>query len=401
MRVLIVDKDTATVNYLVFELKKAGYEVSSAAGGKDGLINAWRDRPHAIILDPTFNDMPVAEFVKKIRGDARTSNRTLIAFSSLRDPQEIQHTIELGFNQYYTKEGDALPMLLKSLAELSERKVEDPHVTDRPSRPRPNLNAKEGRLAVFLSAKGGTGTSSMCANIAAMIGEIEKDATIAVVDLVLPMGSIASLVGYDGPLNVVEATRMTISEATPEYFMKSMPKFGPWHFQLLAGSPDPEEANLLDPARIPVILNTLKQSVDYLFVDIGRALSRITLPIILVADQLLLVMSVDQSTVDLTLKAIKYLEGKGLEREQLYPLINRAVGLEGLSKSQVELAMGMSVPGSFPFIGGNFSLANNQHLPLYQKFPGEMAAIAMREISVEVLAKLKKRTTRPIALSRN
>ncbi|TAK11024.1 MAG: response regulator [Anaerolineae bacterium] len=401
MRILIVDKDSATVNFLQFELKKAGFEVSAASGGKEGMILAWRDRPHAIIIDPTFTDMPVAEFVQKLRGDARTSNRILIAFSSLRDPQEIQHTIELGFNQYYTKEGDALPMLLKSLSELSERKVEDQHVTDRPSRPRADMKTKEGRLVVFLSAKGGTGTSSMCANIAASLAQIDKGASIAVVDLVLPMGSIASLVGYEGPLNVVEATRMTISEATPAYFQDAMPKIGAWGFQLLAGSPDPGEANDLDPSRIPVILNSIRQSFDYLFVDIGRSLSRITLPIILVADQVLLVMSTDKAAIDLTLKTIKYLESKGLEREQLYPLINRAVGLEGLSKSETEKTIGMTIPGSFPFIGGNFALANNQHVPIFQKFPGEMEAIAMREMTVEVQTKLKKRVTQPISVSRS
>ncbi|MBI3159379.1 MAG: response regulator [Chloroflexi bacterium] len=397
-RVLIVDKDPATVNYLLYELKKAGFEPKSAGGGKEGLIVAWRDRPHVIILDPAFTDMPVAEFIQKIRGDNRTANRPLVAFSSLRDPEEIQRAIDLGFNSYFAKEGDALPLLLKTLNEYGSQGVSDHSFAGRAVKPA--APEKEGRLVVFLSAKGGTGTSSLCANMAAALGEMEPDAAIVVVDLVLPLGSIAPVVGYDGPLNIVEAARMTLAEATAEYYQDALPTTGLWHFRLLAGCPDPEEANELDVTRVPVILNTLKRSFDYVFVDLGRSLSRISLPIILAADQVAVILSVDQATVELTQKVIKYLESKGLERDQLFPLINRAVGQEGLTRTQIEGVLGLTIPASFPFIGGNFALANNQHVPIYHKFPGEVAAISLRETTAEMLKQLQKRTTGPMAVSR-
>jgi MinD-like ATPase involved in chromosome partitioning or flagellar assembly/CheY-like chemotaxis protein len=397
-RVLVVDRDPATVNYLTYELKKAGFEAKSAGGGKEGLIVAWRDRPHIIVLDPVFTDMPVAEFIQKIRGDNRTANRPLVAFSSLRDPDQIQRAIDLGFNSYFAKEGDALPLLLKTLNEYGTQGVKEHHFSG--PTVKPAVPEKEGRLVVFLSAKGGTGTSSLCANMAAMLGEMQQEAETVVVDLVLPLGSIAPVVGYDGPLNIVEAARMTLAEATEEYYRDALPTTGLWHFRLLAGCPDPEEANELDVARVPVILNTLKRSFDYVFVDLGRSLSRISLPIILAANQVVVILSVDQATVELTRKVMRYLEGKGLDREQLFPLINRAVGLEGLTRVQIEAELGLSIPGSFPFISGNFALANNLHVPIYSKFPGEVAAISMREITTEVVKQLEKRSTGPIPVSR-
>jgi len=60
-----------------------------------------------------------------------------------------------------------------------------------------------GRLIVFLSAKGGSGTSSLCANIATNIALYKPDSHVAVVDMVLPIGSIANIVGYQGDLNLV------------------------------------------------------------------------------------------------------------------------------------------------------------------------------------------------------
>lgn len=393
-RVLIIDPDSATTNYLKFELKKEGFEVFIASGGKEGLIAAWRDRPHVIVIDPVFKDIPPREFISKVRSDSRTANRPLVAFSSLRDPEEIQQAIEYGFNNYFAKEGDALPLLVEALRSGAAGASGGGRVQRRAA------PTKEAKLGVFLSAKGGTGTSSLCGNLAASLAQLEPEAQIAVVDMVLPLGSLAALVGYEGPLNIVEATRMTTSEATPEYFKEALPSFGLWNFQLLAGCPDPEEANDLDVTRVPVLLNTLRGVFDYVFVDIGRSLSRIALPIILVADQLALVMSVDPATVELTRKVIAFLERKGLDREQLFPILNRAVGLEGLTKSQIETALDISIPGSYPFIGPNFSLANNQHVPIYEKYSGEVAAISMRELAEPLLVNLKKRTTEPIRLHR-
>ncbi len=400
-RVLIIDKDAATINYLTYELKKAGLEVSSAAGGKEGLIAAWRDRPHVIVLDPTFTDMSVQDFVAKLRSDGRTAGKPIIAFSSLRDPVEIQQIIEVGFANYFTKEGDALPLLLAALQDASAQRPASSAAVASTSPRATRKDRKDAKLVVFLSAKGGTGTSSLCVNLAASLGDLEPDAKIAVVDLVLPLGSLAGIVGYEGPLNIVEATRMTMAEATPEYFAESLPEFKLWNFQLLAGCPDPEESNDLDIARVPVILNTLRGIFDYVFVDLGRSLSRIAMPIILVADQLALVMSVDPGTVDLTGRVIAFLEGKGMEREQLFPIINRAVGLEGMTKRDIEKVLGLEIPGSYPFTEANFSLANNQHVPMQHKFPGEVAAIAMRELAEAMHKNLKKRTTQPIRVGSN
>ena len=64
-----------------------------------------------------------------------------------------------------------------------------------------NDNEKIGPLLIFLSAKGGTGTSSLCANFAMNIQQEHPDARVVVADLVLPIGLIGPIVGEDGTLN--------------------------------------------------------------------------------------------------------------------------------------------------------------------------------------------------------
>ena len=390
-RILILDQDMSSANYLAAEFKKLGFEVSLAQAGKDGLITAWRHRPHLIILDPVFTDITLAEYLERLRKDGRTAKTKLIAFSSLRDPSAVQAVIKLGFDYYIAKESNALPVLFEKAQEsVAERRASSAGRQKAGYTRQVKTTAKKGKLLVFLSAKGGVGTSSVCANLASMRQFYEKEAKIAVVDLVLPMGSIASIVGYDGNLNIVEASIMDEAEATTEYLRSSLPLIENWNFQLLAGSPDPDQAQAVDISRIPVLLNKLRQAFDYVYVDLGQSLSRISLPIILSADQIVLLLSLDPPTVNLTHKTLEFLRAKGLKRHQLFPLINRVVSVEGLSKLEVEDLLGLVMNSAIPHIGANFSLASNLHMPVFTKFPDDIVTVSLREISSGITKSMQK-----------
>lgn len=385
-RILLVDPDNISIKYLATAFKKAGYSVEVANTGKEGLVCAWRDRPHIIVIDPVFSDISPQEFIQKLRRDNRTSKRKIIALSSLTQPDHIQAAINLDFDYYLPKEKDALPSLLDVVGKLLAGKPVKPISPDLSDSQAIKAAKQQGKLMVFLSAKGGTGTSSICANMAYMLNQHDPGKKIVVADLVLPIGSIAPIVGYEGELNLVKVSQMSGSEASPEYLSESLPFIDEWNFHLLAGAPDPSLASEMDVSRIPLHINTLKNINDYVLIDLGRSLSRISLPIITAADLIIIILSLDQATVTLTQRVMEYLQSKGVKREHIYLLINRAVGLEGLSKREVDKMLGIEITGNIPHIGGTFSLANNAHQPVPKRYPDNIVGIALREI-VETLIK--------------
>lgn len=237
---------------------------------------------------------------------------------------------------------------------------------------------------VFLSAKGGSGTSSICANIATSIGQNQPEARVAVVDMVLPIGSIAPIVGYEGSQNIVTITDIPTEEATPQFFRDTLAKLELWRFNLLAGSPDPESSNHLKTARIADIISALKEAYDYVLIDIGRSLSRITLPLILQADLNIMVISTDASAVSLTKIILDYMKNKGVNASSFFSILNRAVGLEGLSKVDTEKVLDLSIKASIPYLGNNMVLANSQHQPFILKFPKDTASFGFQEAAKEM-----------------
>jgi pilus assembly protein CpaE len=165
-----------------------------------------------------------------------------------------------------------------------------------------------GSLIVFLSAKGGTGTSSLCANLAMGMAEEQPQARLVVVDLVLPIGSIAGIVGYEGDQNVVSLSKLPPSATTIEFLQEDLPMIPEWGFHLLAGSPDPELGNELDVMRIEDIVLALQQAYDHVVIDLGRSLSRISLPLIQRADLLAMIVAADTSTVTLSRSVWEFLQ---------------------------------------------------------------------------------------------
>jgi pilus assembly protein CpaE len=370
--ILVIDGDSSSRNYLGNMLGKNGYTVLLASLGREGLISAWKDRPTIIIFDPRLPDMTGADLVSRLRQDRRTSSVPCVALSSQDNPQEATALLSIGCSEYLTKSNQALQTLLDLIPRLlSGEMIKKPQ--------------KRGSLIAFLSAKGGTGTSSMCANLAMCLGNRKIETRVAVMDLVLPIGSIAEIVGYNDRLNIITAAMQNPSETTAFYFQENLPRIANWNFNLLAGSPDPESANQLPPNRIDPILDALLESYDFVFVDLGRALSRISLPIIQRANVAVLIIGTDLSTATLTRSVWDYLKNHGVDPARLYALQNRAFGLEGLTKSEVEQITGLQIRLAMPYMGGNFNVANNRHEPIISKFPNDSAALTMNEIAGQII----------------
>ncbi|MFT3890380.1 MAG: response regulator [Anaerolineales bacterium] len=235
--ILVLDENPASRTFLANTLRERQFKVLEAPSGKEALIAAWRDAPDLILFDPVLSDIKDEEFISKIRNNVRTSHTPLIAISSDPGPARQEVCVNAGVNEYIVKSAQAIPTLAEALSRLLGG--EQPVATI------PQEETKNGLLIVFLSAKGGTGTSSLCANLAMNIQSLQPEARVVVADLVLPIGSIGQIVGYQGELNLITVADLPSGETNGRYFRENLPQPELWKFQLLAGSPDPQHGNVL------------------------------------------------------------------------------------------------------------------------------------------------------------
>lgn len=371
-KILIIDPDEASRTFLAQMLLKKNYHVLHATTELDGMDIAIKNHPSLIIVETGLPNFSPAEFAKRMEPNPALANIPCIALSGRSDPEEMQACIEAGFVEYFVKSGMVMMTLVESIPRIlmAERKKQS--------------KGREGLLIAFLSAKGGTGTSSLCANIGMNIAKQIGQSTVCILDLVLPIGSIAKIIGYEGDFNIATVTARPVENINPEFVRENLIAPQHWLFHLLPGCPNPRESNQIHVERIPNVIDALRKTHDYVLVDLGRALSKISLPIIKEADLIALVLSTDMSTVALTKTVLDYLREEGIETQKVFPILNRAVGTEGLTKMEAERAIGLEIRLMVPYLMGNFTLANNQHTPIALKFPTDTASMVLKEAALDM-----------------
>ena len=372
--VLIIDRDIITRKFLKQMLEKRGHRVLQAELGKEGLVFAWRDKPDVIVIDPLLPDMRGDLFIQKIRQDARTASTPVIALSSELSTEFEEMCLTQGYTRYYPKVGDAIPKFVSQLEGLEKTNI-SPLLEKR----------KGGKLIVLMSGKGGTGVSSIAANIAAITRRTKKNSKVALVDMVLPLGSLAPLVGYKESINITTLADLPTEEITPEFMSATLPHISGWRFSLLAGSPTPESASLLQSKKLPHLVNILREEFDYIFIDLGRSLSRISLNIIQEANLVCLIIGTDKESVRLTGILKDYLQGAGVDEKKLYPVLNRTVAVAGLTKPEAERIIGTDIKLTIPYMGAKLSIANDQAEPIIKKNPNDTATMVLIDLSKSIL----------------
>jgi len=395
-RALIIDPDPASTKFLKQEFEKGRFQVFQANSDKEGMILAYQHRPHVIIMDPVFEESAIKELFTRLRKDWRLSRAKIFAFSSLQSPAEIQKAIDLGFDEFLTKEAHALPKLIQ-LANTAAKEARNKTTSSLPGTTKNVVQADPaeesstsatGKTIIFLSSKGGIGTSSLCANIAHISAQ-DDQRHLAVVDLVLPIGSLEAIVGTHDSVNIGQAAEMAKETNISDFLQESLVEPQNWNFNFLAGSRTPEESDKLDITQIPLILDAMRRIHDVIFIDLGKSLSRISMPAILSADLIVLTLSLDKTTVEQTKSVWEFLKKKGIKEDKIYFLINRSISLEGLTKAEVEEILGSTIQLAIPYMGRNFSLSNNLNQPIADKFPQDAVTISLRQASDEMFRKIE------------
>ncbi|WP_062439699.1 response regulator transcription factor [Herbidospora daliensis] len=100
-RLLIVEDEPNILELLAASLRYAGFDVSTASSGTEGVAAATRHRPDLIVLDVMLPDMDGFDVVRRLRGGGTF---TPVVFLTARDATEDKiRGLTLGGDDYVTK----------------------------------------------------------------------------------------------------------------------------------------------------------------------------------------------------------------------------------------------------------------------------------------------------------
>jgi two-component system phosphate regulon response regulator PhoB len=124
-RILIVDDEPDIIELVGFNLKQAGYAVTTAAGGAEALAKARTQLPDLIVLDVMLPEMDGFEICKALRLDAATARVPVIMLTAKAAEIDRVLGLELGADDYLTKPFSPRELLLRIKKILSRTQSEE------------------------------------------------------------------------------------------------------------------------------------------------------------------------------------------------------------------------------------------------------------------------------------
>ncbi len=112
-KILIVDDEPDVLELVGFNLRKAGFEIVTAANGAEALKQARDASPDLIVLDLMMPEIDGLEVSKLLRGDASLSDIPIIMLTAKASESDRILGLELGADDYLTKPFSPRELLLR------------------------------------------------------------------------------------------------------------------------------------------------------------------------------------------------------------------------------------------------------------------------------------------------
>ena len=103
IKILLVDDEPDILELVGFHLRKEGYTVFTASGGKEGVEIARKEQPALIILDVMMPDMDGMETCEKIRQIPQLKDTLVTFLTALDEDYSMMAGFDAGADDYITK----------------------------------------------------------------------------------------------------------------------------------------------------------------------------------------------------------------------------------------------------------------------------------------------------------
>lgn len=379
-KILVVDDDPATVKWLRTVLEHSAYEVQTAERGEQALALFRSDSPQLIILDLTLPDLDGLEICRRIRHEPHGNNVWILILSARTSSDAIVDALKAGADDYVVKRIGADVELLARVRGVI-------------GRTRQGVPTRRGRIISFFSPKGGSGTTTLAVNTAYGLQHVEPNATVLLVDLVFPLGTVAFMLGFQSSHTLARLSR-TLQGREPQAddVARFIEPAALHHFDVLLSANDLQEAQTLEVSQIVPIFKQLGVMYDYIVVDFGRSLSRITLPVLEISDLILTIVSPDVMAVALTRASLNYMAAANISQTRIALIQNRTVPRSWMARETLEQELGRPVWFTIPHDGEQMTLVLNAHKIYLEQYDNTVSGVVLSDMVRGIIQRLHDTT---------
>ena len=238
---------------------------------------------------------------------------------------------------------------------------------------------KNRRMIAVFSGKGGAGVSFLATNLAAAM-----NVPTLLADLNLQSGDAASFLGIDARYSIADlvSNRARLDDS----LITSLITPHSANLSLLAAPLETHEADEIEAESVTEILHVLGRRFERIVLDLPNTFDPVTIAALDLADDILLVMTLDIPGIRGTKRALKVLDRLGYPRAKIHVVVNRWSKNIDVELQKVESHLGEQFIGFVPNDYVKVMDSINLGRPHVQAEPSSKIALEIKRIASALAA---------------
>ncbi|MCP4356754.1 MAG: MinD/ParA family protein [Chloroflexi bacterium] len=383
IRVLIVDDLPETRENVRKLLQfEPDIEVIGQAGtGEEAVEMAKQFQPDIILMDinmPGIDGIGASQQITELIPSVQ-----VIIMSVQSDPNYLRRAMMAGARDFLTKPfgGDELVAAIRRVHDKrptihvaqarSQGSLGDTSLADEASLP-------EGNIITVFSPKGGSGCTTIAINMAVTLAR--RGHKTILVDGSLQFGDVAVMLDLKGLTSIADISERGEVDGD---LISSVVQVHRSNLNVLLAPPRPEMADIVTDENIKNLLETLRQSYDFVIVDTPSFLSEKTLSMLDIADRIILVTQQSLPSLKNVSRFFDLTESLEYDTKKVWLVVNRVSEKKGIAVKNIGDTLKRTIVGTIPSAESLADTAANRGIPIVmgasQKNPVSVALVKLAD----------------------
>ena len=401
IRVLIVD-DVAETRENIRKLLQfdAQIEVVGASrNGMEGVALAIETQPDVVLMDINMPDMDGISATEAIR--KKVPFTQIVILSVQGDTNYMRRAMLAGARDFLTKpiDVDELSAAIRRagrVARNEKEKLSSTAFSGQAGTPGSGtlMPGDQGHVITVFSPKGGTGKTTLTANMAVCMRQ--QGHAVVAVDGNLQFGDLSFFFNEQGRNNIVDLAPRA-DELDREVVSEVLLRHENSGVHILAAPMRPEQADAVNGEQFGSVVRYLSRMYPYVVVDTGSTLNDLTLAALDAASLVVLLITQDIPAIKNARLFLDLADGLGISREQIVLVMNRFDKRRAITPERVRDNFKKEVVAVIPLEEklvvpamdrGEPFVLRNSNTPV-AKAVGELASLVVSRLKAQVPTQLE------------
>ncbi|MGH2456136.1 MAG: AAA family ATPase [Candidatus Limnocylindria bacterium] len=371
IKVLIVDDIPETRDHLsrLLGLEQEIDVAGSAGSGEEAIQMAMDLRPDVIVMDinmPGLDGVEAAEIISQ-----RLPTSPIVMMSVHGEAEQLKRSLTAGAREFLVKpfSADEFATTIRRVFERELVRREQVAAT-LPAVPVPTGEVSdelgEHQVMAVFSPKGGAGRTTIATNLALAIHR-ETGGRVCLVDANLQFGDVGVLLNLN-PKNRSMLDAVEGGEPDSD-IINSVVIDHSTGIRVLLAPPSPEGADLVTPAYLRKMVDYLRQTHNFVVIDLPSALNDHSLGVMDAADMIVVLTALEITTIKNVRLFLEVADQLEYDRSKLRLVVNRADSAQGIRIGDVEASIRRPIDGTIVSDGRLAVLAVNRGVPFVVSHP--------------------------------